>query len=87
MEHAAPAIVRYFGNTAYGDGAGFHGKRDATRGCGFAVGTFAVNGNSLQTLALARGPLAGFNQQVPAAELVAWITYVKHVCPLPGCTH
>ena len=72
-----PADGCFFSEVAFGDGSGVHGQRNLTRRCAFAVASFDYAGSEVVVNALARGPLVGLNQQVPASELKAWIVYLR----------
>jgi len=73
--------VGTFGAEAFGDGSGYYNSHDATRRCGFAVVAVSRVGGSRFLGTSACGPLPGALQEVPLAELMALIFFLRHAVP------
>ena len=70
-----------FGNVAFGDGSGLHVRNHATRRCGWAVVGVRWVGNSSVMDVVAFGPVPGPVQEVPLAESLALIVFLKNCLP------
>ena len=74
---------QYFQSPGFGDGSGKGGVCQGALRCGWGVAScnMAQAGNEVVFTAVAYGPLIRPRQDVPAAELTAFLTYLLHVLP------